>query len=244
MSSASASPGGTPRRSTAIGPTASGDPSALWQQPVSYGAVGGTKASDMMAFPPAGYRPLEHTIRIGHGDERWEFAWMRVMSWGIQRGAGFHVMPVDAPSAATDSAYVPVTFDDDGNPVQPATVGGGGEALYTPEGDAMLRAGDSALLRPPLWPQRFPVRVVYVVDEPDRRGAAFGTLPGHALSGEELFLVERRADGSVWFQVRIFSRPADGWWRAVTPLLRIVQFFLVRRYLHELTGPIPAAARA
>ena len=36
-----------------------------------------------------------------------------------------------------------------------------------------------------------PTRVVYVVDEPDRRGFAYGTLPGHPESGEELFLVER-----------------------------------------------------
>ncbi len=40
-----------------------------------------------------------------------------------------------------------------------------------------------------LGPVRVPCRVVYVVDEPDRRGFAYGTLPGHAESGEELFLV-------------------------------------------------------
>ena len=40
-----------------------------------------------------------------------------------------------------------------------------------------------------LGPVRAPCRVVYVVDEPDRRGFAYGTLPGHAESGEELFMV-------------------------------------------------------
>ena len=30
-----------------------------------------------------------------------------------------------------------------------------------------------------LGPVRAPCRVVYVVDEPDRRGFAYGTLPGH-----------------------------------------------------------------
>ena len=40
-----------------------------------------------------------------------------------------------------------------------------------------------------LGPVRAPCRVVYVVDEPDRRGFAYGTLPGHAESGEELFVV-------------------------------------------------------
>jgi uncharacterized protein (UPF0548 family) len=53
-------------------------------------------------------------------------------------------------------------------------------------------------------------RVVYVVDEagPARRfGFAYGTLPGHAESGEERFLVEwDRADG-VWYDILAFSRP-------------------------------------
>ncbi len=45
-----------------------------------------------------------------------------------------------------------------------------------------------------LGPMRVPCRVVYVVDEPDRRGFAYGTLPGHPETGEELFCV-RPDDG-------------------------------------------------
>jgi uncharacterized protein (UPF0548 family) len=37
-----------------------------------------------------------------------------------------------------------------------------------------------------LGPIRVPCRVVYVLDEPERRGFAYGTLPGHPESGEEL----------------------------------------------------------
>ena len=40
-----------------------------------------------------------------------------------------------------------------------------------------------------LGPVTAPCRVVYVVDEPDRRGFAYGTLTGHPESGEELFTV-------------------------------------------------------
>ena len=40
-----------------------------------------------------------------------------------------------------------------------------------------------------LGPVRAPCRVVYVIDEPNRRGFAYGTLPGHAETGEELFAV-------------------------------------------------------
>jgi uncharacterized protein (UPF0548 family) len=242
VTTASAPPGDAPRRSTAPAATAVGDPAELWRLPVTYGAVGATQAPDLLRYPPRGYHPIEKRIRVGHGAERWEYAWMRVMSWGIQRGAGFRVNPIEAPAAATEAAYLPVAFDADGTPVKPATVGTGGEALFTPEGDAIVRAGDTGMLKAPFWPRAFPVRVVYVVDEPDRRGAAFGSLPGHPLAGEELFVVERREDDSVWLTVRIFSRPSGGFWSVVRPALRLVQFFLVRRYLHELTGPLPGSA--
>lgn len=240
MSPASAPPGDAPRRSTTTVATGPGELAHLWRIPVTYGAVGATQAPDLMRYPPRGYRPFERTVCVGHGPERWEYAWMRVMSWGIQRGAGFHVTPIEAPAAATEAAYVPVAFDADGNPIAPATVGAGGEALYTPEGDAIVRAGDTGMLRAPFWPKAFPVRVVFVVDEPTRRGAAFGTLPGHPLVGEELFVVEHREDDSVWLTVRIFSRPAGPLWTAALPALRLVQALFVRRYLRELTGPLPA----
>jgi uncharacterized protein (UPF0548 family) len=54
-------------------------------------------------------------------------------------------------------------------------------------------------------------RIVYVVDErggPVRRfGFAYGTLRAHVEQGEERFLVEMLADGSVWYDLRAFSRP-------------------------------------
>ena len=49
---------------------------------------------------------------------------------------------------------------------------------------------------------REPVRVVSVVELPDRRGFAYGTLPGHPVTGEEAFIVHREQDGSVWFTLR------------------------------------------
>lgn len=54
-------------------------------------------------------------------------------------------------------------------------------------------------------------RIVAVVDEdgPMRRfGFAYGTLPDHAESGEERFLVEWNRDrGGVWYDILAFSRP-------------------------------------
>ncbi len=55
-------------------------------------------------------------------------------------------------------------------------------------------------------------RIVYVVDESHdsvaRYGFAYGTLPGHAESGEERFLVEwDRASDRVSYDILAFSRP-------------------------------------
>src|SRR5690349_16853575 len=69
-----------------------------------------------------------------------------------------------------------------------------------------------------LGPVQAPCRVVYVVDEPDRRGFAYGTLPGHAESGEELFLVRYEpATGDVFADVTAFSRHATWWSRLGSP---------------------------
>lgn len=212
----------------------------LAEHAVTYGAVGGTRAADLLEYPPAGFRPLERRAIIGHGDERWEWAWSQTLSWGIQRRSGMRVAVERAPAAAADLSYQPVGFDDSGQPVSPAVVGEGGEQVYLPDGSPILRPGDSAWLGirvPPLW-FRFPARVVYVVDEPARRGFAYGTLPGHAERGEEAFLVERGDDGSVSLVIRAFSRPASfGWW-LVAPALRIVQAVFTARYLRALAGPM------
>ncbi|MFO0845830.1 MAG: DUF1990 domain-containing protein [Gemmataceae bacterium] len=50
-------------------------------------------------------------------------------------------------------------------------------------------------------------RIVFTIAEDSRFGLAYGTLPGHVEQGEERFLVEWLADGSVWYDLRAFSRP-------------------------------------
>jgi len=66
-------------------------------------------------------------------------------------------------------------------------------------------------------------RIVYVIDEPDRLGFAYGTLPGHVEKGEELFLVERGDDGVVRYRIRAFSRPRQFLVRLTYPLPRVFQ---------------------
>jgi uncharacterized protein (UPF0548 family) len=84
---------------------------------------------------------------------------------------------------------------------------------------------------------RAPCRVVWAVDEPDRSGWGYGTLPGHPQRGEESFVVERDATGTVWLTVTAFSRPAVWWTRAGGPLIPLMQRLYARRcgaVLHRL----------
>lgn len=67
-------------------------------------------------------------------------------------------------------------------------------------------------------------RIAYVVDESghiSRFGFAYGTLPGHVESGEELFLIEwDRNTNSVSYQILAFSRPKHLLTRLGYPLVR------------------------
>ncbi|MDV3124969.1 DUF1990 domain-containing protein [Mycobacterium sp. 21AC1] len=83
-----------------------------------------------------------------------------------------------------------------------------------------------------LGPVPVPCRVVYVLDEPDRRGFAYGTLAGHPESGEELFAVRYDpADEAVYAEVSAFSRPATWWSTLGGPVTRLAQRAVTRRYL-------------
>lgn len=86
-----------------------------------------------------------------------------------------------------------------------------------------------------IGPLRAPCRVVYVVDEEDRRGFAYGTLPGHPESGEELFAVRYDpASEEVLAEVVAFSRHQTWWSRLGSPLTSLAQRIITSRYLRAL----------
>ncbi len=69
-------------------------------------------------------------------------------------------------------------------------------------------------------------RIVYLIDEEleeTKFGFAYGTLPDHAGSGEERFLIEMGGDGSVWYDILAFSRPNHLLARIGYPYVRRVQ---------------------
>ncbi len=88
--------------------------------------------------------------------------------------------------------------------------------------------GASVTLR--LGPVPIPVRIVRVLDEPDRRGFVYGTRRGHPESGEEAFLAERDAEGT-WVHVRAFSRQGTWWSRLGAPVSAAMQRRYTEKYL-------------
>ena len=132
---------------------------------------------------------------------------------------------------------------------------GRGEQVLRAAGEALLRfdmqrgaglrvrasapvadVGVEVTLYAGLGPLRLPApcRVVWRVDETDRVGYGYGTLPGHPESGEEGFLVARLPDDSVWLTVTAVSRAATWYTRAAGPLGRLGQRFIARRYARAL----------
>jgi uncharacterized protein (UPF0548 family) len=75
-----------------------------------------------------------------------------------------------------------------------------------------------------------PCRVLHVIENPDTVGFAYGTLPGHPESGEELFMLERRLKCTT-FTIRAFSRPGTALARVAGPLARGLQHLMTSRYL-------------
>ena len=174
--------------------------STFTDQSVTYGAIGATLAPDLLRYPPAGYRPAEDTVRLGSGAERFARSAEALMTWGIQRGAGFEVVDI---SEGTGAQYPGIVYDVDGAPLaeQPAPRT---EDRFGADGTPYITAGMTATLRHRrrIGRRDTPVLVVYVIDEPQRIGFAYGTTADGPESGEESFILEHRDDDGVWLTIR------------------------------------------
>jgi uncharacterized protein (UPF0548 family) len=114
-------------------------------------------------------------------------------------------------------------------------------ALVHP-GDAPLQVGSTLLvvLRAGPFAVVAPDRVVAVVDEPDRFGFAYGTLAGHAESGEESFVVRRHDSGVVSMTVRVDARPATLPARVAAPVVNRLQRWALGRYVAAIDAHVAA----
>lgn len=77
-------------------------------------------------------------------------------------------------------------------------------------------------------------RVVKIIKSDSQWGFAYGTLPHHVERGEELFVIEQDADGTVHFKVRAFSRPGHFMVKIGAPVARTVQRVITKRYLRAM----------
>jgi uncharacterized protein (UPF0548 family) len=102
--------------------------------------------------------------------------------------------------------------------------------------DASVRENETVILllrAAGLWAPA-PCRVVYVVDQADQFGFAYGTLPGHPEMGEVAFVISRGTAGRIDFRVTSFSRTVEPLARLGAPVTRWVQQRVTRRYLASL----------
>jgi uncharacterized protein (UPF0548 family) len=84
-------------------------------------------------------------------------------------------------------------------------------------------------------------RIVYIVDEADKFGFAYGTLPDHAESGEERFTVEwHEEDEAVWYDILAFSRPRHFLARLGYPYARKLQ----KRFARDSSAAMLRAVKA
>lgn len=106
------------------------------------------------------------------------------------------------------------------------------------------QVAEGAVVRCRLGPLRIPCRVVWIRDEADVRGFAYGTLPGHPESGEESFLVVRDHD-VVHLEIAAYSRPGNLAARLAGPFGRAFLRLMARRYSaalrREVDSPSPSA---
>lgn len=212
--------------------------STFTDQSVTYGAIGATLAPDLLRYPPSGYRPAEDSVRLGSGQERFERAAEALMTWGIQRGAGFEVVDI---SEGTGAQYPGIVYDADGAPLaeQPAPRS---EDRFGADGTPYITAGMTATLR---RRGRFrahdtPVLVVYVIDEPNRIGFAYGTTADGPESGEESFILEHRDDDTVWLTIRSLLATAGGIQTVAAPRRRRRRRELTTRELRALHPAFPS----
>lgn len=99
-----------------------------------------------------------------------------------------------------------------------------------------VAVGEVAIVRLGIGPVGVdgPNRVVVVIDEPNRRGFAYGTLEGHPEKGEQAFLVEIDDEETVTFTVRAFTRVDSVLAFLGGPLNARVQDQIAERYLMAL----------
>lgn len=96
-----------------------------------------------------------------------------------------------------------------------------------------IRLGETLALAIPVGPISVSAtaRIVEIIDEPDRYGFAYSTLPHHPEDGEESFIVTRHPNGELEMIVTAVWRGAAVANHVIPPLTRFLQNRAIGRYL-------------
>jgi uncharacterized protein (UPF0548 family) len=118
---------------------------------------------------------------------------------------------------------------------------GAGIKLHTARPE--LRVGETLALAIPVGPISVSAtcRIVDVVDEPDRFGFTYSTLPHHPEDGEEAFIITKLDDGTVDVVVTAVWRPATLANHLWPPLTRFLQNRAINQYLEGIATATTAA---
>lgn len=200
---------------------------------VDYAAVGGTRATDLMQYPPERSIPAEESWRIGSGEERFRTASEALLSWTAQRAAGLSLQEMHF---ASGPVYSGVSFDEEGRPVQASNAEI--EQRFDADGTPYVSPGMTILLHGRVAGMKAhgELRVISVDEEPRRVGFALGTVGGSVVSGEESFDLHWREDSDeVWFTVRAFDAPVALFYRMFPRFVRRRRRQLFLRYLRAIS---------
>nr|WP_198962426.1 DUF1990 domain-containing protein [Glutamicibacter sp. BW78] len=152
---------------------------------------------------PAGYRTVRRRARVGNGEDAFRRLADGILGWEMHRGAGLRV-PEETPRAAPGVRVV-------------SGMGAGPVRLPAP-----CRV---------LWSQE--PEAADPTTGPRRAGFGYGTLQGHPVAGEEAFTAVLDDDGTVWFEVLAYSRPANWLMRAAAPVTQRTQEWVTRAYFRS-----------
>lgn len=77
-------------------------------------------------------------------------------------------------------------------------------------------------------------RIVYIIEEENKYGFAYGTLPGHIEKGEEIFYIDRDETGVISYHIKAFSRPNNLLVWLGYPVARFFQRRFVRESMNQV----------
>ncbi|UVI35933.1 DUF1990 family protein [Brevibacterium spongiae] len=164
---------------------------------------------------PDGYRHFESASFVGRGKDTFDRCAEELLHWQVKVRSGFDI--------------------------EVGERGGSGDRSRSGErgvGPPRVEAGQEPTIRVRLGPFRLPEpsRVIDVFETRDRCGFTYATKPGHPVTGEESFILNRTEDDRVFLVLRSVSRAGAGIWLLAEPLVRLAQVIYRRRYSRALRG--------